>query len=209
MGFMVLKRKNFLFLWNNIPEMKEGTVQESALVICLQGRCSFVVEGEYYELAKYGAIFLRKGQTVSSYSCSEDFSSACLDAPSQFVFSAEQSAGVKYQSRKSELFERFKNLLNIHYGREHDAFFYASQLRITQKYLSLVCKDVSGLSVKEWIDLRLLKDARFLLSHTNKTVSQISEILHFDSPELFGKFFKRMSSLSPRQFRTLCCQITK
>lgn len=181
--------------------LTEGTIPKSSLVVCTAGRCSFALEGEHYELAKSAAIILRKGQEVSSLTSSEDFSATHFDVPASLL--APEAAGHEddYLDRRSELFERFKGLLDSHYKKEHDSFFYAEQLRITQKYLALVCKELSGLSVKEWIDQRLMRDARFLLSYTDKTISQISALLHFGSPELFGKFFKRMSNLSPRQFR--------
>lgn len=181
--------------------LAEGIVPKSALVVCMSGRCSFALEGEHHELAKSGAIILRRGQKVTSLTHSEDFSATCFEVPAPLLASEPGSHESEFPDRRSELFERFKNLLDIHYNKEHDSFFYAKQLRITQKYLAFICKDLSGLSVKEWIDQRLMRDARFMLSYTDKTISQISASLHFKSPELFGKFFKRMSSLSPRQFR--------
>lgn len=182
-----------------------GIVLSSTLMVCAEGRCSFELESQHYELARFSAIVLRKGQKVSSFSCSEDFSVACLEAPAQFL-AADDISNKPFYNRKSELFERFKNLLNVHYSREHEAVFYARQLHVSPKYLTLICKDLSGRSVKEWIDRALLRDATFLLKSTDKTISQIASSLHFESAELFGKFFKRMSNISPRQFRLSCAE---
>lgn len=179
-----------------------GEVLSSTLMICNEGRCSFELEGEHYELARASAIVLRKGQTVSSLNCSEDFSATCLEAPAQLFARKEANADCA-ADRKDELFKKFTDLLRLNYSREHEADFYARQLHITPKYLTLVCKDRSGRSVKEWIDHALLRDASFMLRNTDKTISQIASSLHFDSAELFGKFFKRMSHFSPRQFRLL------
>lgn len=257
-----------------------GTVLFSSLVVCREGRCSFNLEGEYYELAKFSAIVLREGQSVTDLRTSEDFSAKSFEAQDQFldVFEKEdpekevpekvkrkkyntEKAGaesnipgkggiegngpkstnpgnntpensnpksntlkgnnpkstapennnlksttpenndLKSNDRRTELFTRFKQLLKDHHTREHDALFYARQLHITPKYLALISKEASGLSVKGLIDRALLRDASFLLRHTDKTISQIAGALHFESPELFGKFFKRMSTFSPRQFR--------
>ena len=185
-----------------------GTVQQSGLSVCREGRCSFDLDGEHYELARFSAIFLRKGQVLSSFVCSDDFELNCIEAPAQFPVSKENSeeGGT---DRRSVIFARFKDLLKNHYSREHDALFYARALHITPKYLTSISKELSGLSVKEWIDRALLRDASFMLRHTDKTIFQIAGSLHFESPELFGKFFKRMSSFSPRQFRIQCFETNK
>lgn len=39
------------------------------------------------------------------------------------------------------------------------------------------------------------------LSSTQKRVSEISDDLNFASPSFFGKYFKRLTGLSPRAFR--------
>lgn len=179
-----------------------GTVLSSSLVICREGRCSFNLEGEHYELAKSSAIVLRKGQFVADFRASEDFSATCIEAPAQFLAASEKEV-IEHKDRRTELFANFKQLLKDHYTCEHDALFYARKLHITPKYLAMISKELSGLSVKELIDRALLRDASFMLRNTDRTISQIAGALHFESPELFGKFFKRMSNLSPRQFRLM------
>lgn len=181
-------------------DSSSGTVLSSSLIVCREGRCSFNLEGEHYELAKSSAIVLRKGQLVADFRTSEDFSATCIEAPAQFLALPEREEP-EHNDRRTELFARFKQLLKDHHTREHDALFYARQLHITPKYLAMISKELSGLSVKELIDRALLRDASFMLRHTDKTISQIAGALHFESPELFGKFFKRMSKFSPRQFR--------
>jgi AraC-like DNA-binding protein len=44
-------------------------------------------------------------------------------------------------------------------------------------------------------------DAKAQLSSTQKRVSEISDDLNFASPSFFGKYFKRITGLSPRDFR--------
>ncbi len=40
-----------------------------------------------------------------------------------------------------------------------------------------------------------------MLLGTGLTVQQISDALHFPSQSVFGKFFKKSSGLSPREYR--------
>jgi len=105
------------------------------------------------------------------------------------------------KGRREELFNRFLNLLKSNSSKEHDPAFYAEKLSVTSKYLSEVCKKVSGKSIKKWIDEYLTIEAQVLLKSTDKTIQQIAWQLNFDDAALFGKFFKRMVGISPKEYR--------
>ena len=47
----------------------------------------------------------------------------------------------------------------------------------------------------------VIMDAKAQLSSTKKRVSEISDDLNFASPSFFGKYFKRLTGLSPKAFR--------
>ncbi|EOZ4302369.1 TPA: AraC family transcriptional regulator [Salmonella enterica subsp. enterica serovar Reading] len=59
----------------------------------------------------------------------------------------------------------------------------------------------SGKSVAEYIRLKRLKRASFLLKLTNLTITDISERLNFDSPQTFSQVFKKYYSMSPMDYR--------
>jgi len=44
-------------------------------------------------------------------------------------------------------------------------------------------------------------EAKALLKSTNMTIQQISDELHFPSQSFFGKYFKRLAGVSPREYR--------
>lgn len=48
-----------------------------------------------------------------------------------------------------------------------------------------------------------LERAKQALSQTDRTITAISEMLHFDTPQSFCMFFKRHCGVSPRQYRGL------
>ncbi len=105
------------------------------------------------------------------------------------------------KGRGEELFNRFLHLLKSNSSKEHDPAFYAERLSVTSKYLSEVCKRVSGKSIKKWIDEYLTIEAQVLLKSTDKTIQQIAWQLNFDDAALFGKFFKRTVGISPKEYR--------
>lgn len=104
-------------------------------------------------------------------------------------------------SREREIFEQFLRLVNKHYATEHRLAFYASQLCLTERYLSTAVRIGSGSCAKEWIDRALITRAQVMLRHTNLQISQIAERLHFANDSFFCKYFKRLTGETPVQYR--------
>lgn len=99
------------------------------------------------------------------------------------------------------LMEEFINLVKAHYRKEREVGFYAMKLKLTPKYLSKLIRDNSNKSVNEWINDYVLLEAKALLKSTNMTIQQISDELNFPSQSFFGKYFKRLTDISPKEYR--------
>ncbi len=99
------------------------------------------------------------------------------------------------------LTDDFFKLLARHYRAEHNVGFYAECLNRTPKYLSGAIRRLSGRSVPDWIDSMLLREIKFLLKTTDKTILEISEELNFSSPSVFIQFFRRYAGVTPLQYR--------
>ncbi|MDR1763062.1 MAG: helix-turn-helix domain-containing protein [Dysgonamonadaceae bacterium] len=105
------------------------------------------------------------------------------------------------QPRQALLAEQFITLVRENYRSERDTAFYAEKLCLTSKYLSQVIKSATGKSASDWIDDYVILEARALLKSTNMTIQQISDALNFPSQSFFGKYFKRIAGVSPREYR--------
>ena len=104
-------------------------------------------------------------------------------------------------TRQESILEQFLRLLRRHYRAERKVTFYADRLCLTPKYLSKAVRQASGKTVSAWIDQYVTTEAKALLRSTDMTVQQIALHLHFDTQALFGKYFKRVTGLSPREYR--------
>ena len=51
------------------------------------------------------------------------------------------------------------------------------------------------------IDRALITQAKVLLRHSDKSVAQISEDLNFPNPAFFSKYFKRLTAMTPLEYR--------
>lgn len=107
----------------------------------------------------------------------------------------------KSNPNRDELyFQSFLELLVLNYRSQHQVEFYSGKLHITTHYLTLIVKRLSGQTVSDLIFQLLYSEAKLLLQ-SDLSIQQIAAELHFSDQSAFGKFFKRKSGRSPREFR--------
>ena len=105
--------------------------------------------------------------------------------------------------RKEQIFNDFLALLEQYYTQERSISFYADRMCLTPKYLSTIVKEVSGKHGMQWIDEYVALEAKALLREGTMSVKQVSDKLNFPSQSMFGRFFKKMTSYSPKQYMLL------
>ncbi|UZR97070.1 AraC family transcriptional regulator [Chondrinema litorale] len=99
------------------------------------------------------------------------------------------------------IYRNFRKLVDKHFFELHKVSDYADQLNITAGHLNSVVKQYLGKSAKEYIQERLILEAKRLLAYSDMNAKEIGYALGFDDPSNFSKFFRKMSSLSTAQFR--------
>lgn len=102
---------------------------------------------------------------------------------------------------QQELCDRFIALASEHFKDHRDIGFYADKLCITNKYLSALLKQETGMTALEWIEKYVVLYAKGCLSSTSMTIQEISDELDFPSQSVFGKYFKRVEGMSPKAYR--------
>lgn len=76
----------------------------------------------------------------------------------------------------------------------------ASALFISHKHLTDTVQKETGSHPCHFYDLKIIDEAKKMLSETDKTISEIAKILTYD-PSNFSKFFKKFIGKTPGQFR--------
>ena len=98
-------------------------------------------------------------------------------------------------------FQRFLDLLHSSKAKHRTVESYASELCISPKYLSFVCKKQSGKTANEWITEQVMEDIRYYLRQTDLSVKQVCDRLAFPNPSFFGKYVKEHFGVTPLQLR--------
>ena len=104
-------------------------------------------------------------------------------------------------SHGGEFMHRFLHLLSQEGRVKHSIGFYADRLCVSTNYMSALVKRESGLTVLQWIDRALVREAKVLLHHTQMPVAEVAETLGFATPSFFIRFFRQQTGQTPLQYR--------
>lgn len=104
-------------------------------------------------------------------------------------------------NRSDEICKLFGHLVIQHYTQERNISYYAQQMNITPAHLSNTVKHGTGKTVMDIISEIVIVDAKAQLKSTNLPVREISDSLNFPNVSFFGKYFKRLTGMSPQQYR--------
>ena len=101
----------------------------------------------------------------------------------------------------SMLSSNFKKLVAEHYKSMRNISYYAAELNISINYLHKLIKKQTGSTPAAIINLKLMNEAKSLLSYTHLNISEIAYELNFSDVYAFSKFFKKQTGISPSLFR--------
>ena len=104
-------------------------------------------------------------------------------------------------TRQDEIFKSFVSLVHEHCTSQREVSFYADKLCISTKYLTGICKAVTGDSAKKIIDDFAILEIKVLLQSTELTVQEIADRLSFPDQSYLGRYFKRHEGISPKEYQ--------
>ena len=99
------------------------------------------------------------------------------------------------------LFNQFLELLQTTEAKHSTVEFYATQLCISAKYLTVISKKNSGKTANEWIQEYTLSAITNYLRTKEMSVKEISNKLGFPNTSFFGKYVKDHLGCSPLEYR--------
>lgn len=120
-----------------------------------------------------------------------------------YDFHAQLYGYSSISKQSADIMNRFVGLLRSGLYQTHrEVSFYASQLCITPKYLTEVCKKVSGFHANFWIDRFTITEITRLLSDKTLTLKEISGRMNFASVSYFCRYVMRILKVTPSEYRS-------
>lgn len=99
------------------------------------------------------------------------------------------------------IFSKFCELIRDEEIKHQPVYYYAEKLCISAKYLSFVCKEITGKSANEFIQQAVVDEITHYLRNTSLSVKEIAGRLGFSNISFFGKYVKSRLGVSPNEFR--------
>ena len=108
------------------------------------------------------------------------------------------------------IMERFENLLNSYFQSDKpetiglvSVAYCAGELNLSPNYFGDLVKKETGKTAQEYIQSKLIDEAKERIFDQNKSVSQIAYELGFKYPQHFTRLFKQRVGQSPYEYRNL------
>lgn len=99
------------------------------------------------------------------------------------------------------LVKTFKEIVEKHFMEWHQVKNYAEALYVSPNYLNEVIKSALNISAKDYIQNRLVLEAKRMVLFTDKSSKEIGYDLGFEDPSHFSKFFKNNTRQSIMEFK--------
>ncbi|WP_456311674.1 AraC family transcriptional regulator [Pseudomonas shirazensis] len=105
------------------------------------------------------------------------------------------------ENRSIIIKETFIKLTKQHFKTWKQPAQYASALSISASHLNDTVKLLTGSPVSVHIQEASILEAKRLLYFTDNNVKEIAYLVGYDEPVYFGKLFKKVTNLTPLEFR--------
>lgn len=109
----------------------------------------------------------------------------------------------QHYTRSQEIVKELIRVVVENYKTERNISFYADKMHLSPQHLSTTVKKTTGRTLTDIISAFVIKDAQAKLKSTELTIQEIAYSLNFADISFFGKYFKRYTGMSPKQYRNL------
>lgn len=104
-------------------------------------------------------------------------------------------------NRNQEIVKELIRMVIQYYKTERNVSFYAEKMHLSPQHLSTTIKKITGKTLTDIISSFIIHDAQAKLRSTEMTIQEIAYSLNFPDISFFGKYFKRYTGMSPKQYR--------
>ena len=113
------------------------------------------------------------------------------------------SDGSTHKEASSIHISKFMERVGADLREHHSVRYYADKLCITPNYLNEIVSSALGISAKQYIQNKVLEEAKRLLVYTDFPISEIAFELHFSTVSYFVRCFRQSTGETPLAYRSI------
>ena len=107
----------------------------------------------------------------------------------------------KDQDRSTKVIDRMSHYIEHHLHEDLSLVRLSEIYYFNPSYLSHLFKQEQGVNLSEFIDQARINRAKKLLRETELKVRDVSEQIGYNSAHSFSRFFKKMTGMTPKEYR--------
>ena len=116
-----------------------------------------------------------------------------------------QQNGEKTKKTQKQIYHDIEDYVRSHATTYVTVEEIAEHFGYNTKYLSHMFREISGIPLKQYLLRCKVDEANYLLSETNLPVNLLAEAVGFRDSNNFMKCYKKMTGLTPTQYRNAFC----
>ncbi|WP_300702663.1 helix-turn-helix domain-containing protein [Bacteroides sp.] len=96
---------------------------------------------------------------------------------------------------------KFIQAVNAHIKEQHSVRYYADKLCITSNYLNEIVSSALNISAKQYIQNKVMDEAKRMLAYTDLPIAEIAFELNFSTISYFTRSFRQHTKETPLYYR--------
>lgn len=161
-----------------------------------------LVQVVYSDLMKQGIQATKLFYDDLSIKMGEQATDSTVDMIRWVNYLLEKTFQYEEEIEKSQtIIDKINTYIHEHFSEDIGRNEIAGIFYLTPEYLAKLYKKKTGINLKDYINAYRIETAKGLLKSGNKNVSDIAESVGFDNFSYFSTLFKKMTGVSPKEFK--------
>lgn len=139
-------------------------------------------------------------QRISQCSTYEDYMAVMADAVDTFFKEVQRA---KAKNIQSVHIEKAKQYIANHLNKSFTIQDLADYLFISKAYLMRLFRKCENSTVTDYIHYERIAAAKNMLKYSDYSIEEISNYLQFSTQSYFGSIFKKLTGMTPLQYRNI------
>jgi AraC-like DNA-binding protein/uncharacterized protein YuzE len=131
----------------------------------------------------------------------EDAKSIIQESKNAMIAFTQLAASCKQRIQSNKYVEDCKKDIAMNIFKKISLSDIAKDIGIEESYLARLFKRSEGLTVGQYIQKEKIHVSKNLLKYSDRSISEISDYLCFNSQSYFGKRFKEVTGITPNEYR--------